>query len=103
MRDEGFAGEAIRIDRGLDMRYSTSRSYELNVPFAGDIVAAFLLIELAPAILDRTRSCEVVNIRARFTGRTPKPDLPRLRVRLVGKAAAIRSFKCSVIHLGRAD
>ena len=27
---------------------------------------------------DRSRSCEVVNVRARFTGRSPKPEIPRI-------------------------
>jgi N-methylhydantoinase A len=77
MRSEGFAGEAVRIERGLDMRYS-GQSYDLTVAFAGDIVAAFHPAhQRRYGYSDRTRSCEVVNIRARFTGRTPKPGLPK--------------------------
>jgi N-methylhydantoinase A len=78
MRAEGFLGNAVRIDRGLDMRYS-GQSYELTVPLVGDIIAAFHRAhEGRYGYSDRTRTCEVVNIRARFTGRTPKPRLPQV-------------------------
>ena len=78
MRDEGFPKTAVRIDRALDMRYS-GQSYELAVPFARDYVAAFHRAhEKRYGYADRSRTCEVVNVRARFTGRTPKPALPRL-------------------------
>jgi N-methylhydantoinase A len=76
MRSEGFAGEAIRIQRLLDIRY-VGQSYELTVPFGGNFIAAFHRAhEKRYGYFDRTRRCEVVNIRARFTGRTPKPRLP---------------------------
>jgi N-methylhydantoinase A len=79
MRAEGFPGpSAVRIHRSLDMRYA-GQSYELKVPFAGDIVAAFHRAhESRYGYFDRARTCEVVNVRARFTGRTPKPGLPKL-------------------------
>jgi N-methylhydantoinase A len=77
MRAEGFPGSNVRIDRGLDMRYS-GQSYDLSVPFAGDYVSKFHRAhEQRYGYCDRTRSCEVVSIRARFTGRTAKPGLPK--------------------------
>jgi N-methylhydantoinase A len=80
MRAEGFAPRSVRIDRTLDMRYA-GQSYELNVPMAGDYVAAFHRAhEQRYGYSDGNRSCEVVNIRARFEGSVPKPGLPRLRV-----------------------
>ena len=61
------------------MRYA-GQSYELNVPFAGDFISAFHRAhEKRYGYFDRARACEVVNIRARFTGRTPKPALPKLK------------------------
>ena len=49
------------------------------MPFAGDFVSAFHRAhEKRYGYFDRARACEVVNIRARFTGRTPKPTLPKL-------------------------
>lgn len=78
MRAEGFAGGAVQIHRSLDMRYA-GQSYELSVPFAGNFISAFHRAhERRYGYFDRTRACEVVNIRARFTGRTPKPTLPKL-------------------------
>ena len=81
MRAEGFARGSVRIDRTLDVRYA-GQSYELTVPFAGDYVAAFHRAhEQRYGYSDLNRSCEVVNVRARFTGKVPKPGLPRLRTR----------------------
>jgi N-methylhydantoinase A len=80
MRAEGFSDEAIRIDRALDMRYS-GQAYELTVPYAGNIVAAFHRAhEIRYGYFDRARATEIVTIRARFTGRTPKPGLPRWKM-----------------------
>jgi N-methylhydantoinase A len=100
MRAEGFAGDAVRISRGLDMRYS-GQSYDLTVPFAGDIVAAFHRAhEQRYSYSDRTRTCEVVNIRARFTGRTPKPKLPIIERGSAGTTAAIVT-RSNVLFAGR--
>jgi N-methylhydantoinase A len=78
MRAEGFPGSAIHIARTLDMRYA-GQSYHLTVPFAGDFVAAFHREhERRYGYSDHTRTCEVVNIRARFSGRTPKPAIPKI-------------------------
>jgi N-methylhydantoinase A len=80
MRAEGFAPGSVRIDRTLDVRYA-GQSYELTVPFAGDYVAAFHRAhEQRYGYSDRSRSCEVVNIRARFSASVPKPGLPNLRI-----------------------
>jgi len=80
MRGEGFSDEAIRIDRALDMRYS-GQSYDLTVPYAGDIIAAFHAShERRYGYSDRARTTEIVTIRARFTGRTPKPILPKWKM-----------------------
>jgi N-methylhydantoinase A len=82
------------------MRYS-GQSYDLTVPFAGDIVAAFHRAhEQRYGYSDRTRTCEVVNIRARFTGRTPKPRLPIIERGSAGTTAAIVT-RCNVLFAGR--
>ena len=78
MQREGFTGSAVRTFRSLDMRYA-GQSYELNVPFAGDFISAFHRAhEKRYGYFDHARWCEVVNIRARFSGRTAKPTLPKL-------------------------
>lgn len=100
MRAEGFSSTALQILRSLDMRYA-GQSYDLAVPFAGDFVAAFHRAhEIRYGYFDRTRACEVVNIRARFTGRTPKPTLPKLRP---GGPSAARALvaKSQVLFDGR--
>jgi N-methylhydantoinase A len=80
MHAEGFARGSVRIGRTLDVRYA-GQSYELTVPFAGDYVSAFHEAhEQRYGYSDRNRSCEVVNVRARFTGKVPKPGLPKLGV-----------------------
>ncbi len=79
MLEEGFAGNEIQIDRTLDMRYS-GQSYELSVPYSRNYVAAFHRAhEQRYGYADRARPCEVVNVRSRFTGRTPKPGLPKVK------------------------
>jgi N-methylhydantoinase A len=82
------------------MRYA-GQSYELTVPFAGDYVAAFHRAhEQRYGYSDRSRSCEVVNIRARFAGSVPKPGLPRWRV---GGSSPMGSVidKTNVLFSGR--
>jgi N-methylhydantoinase A len=100
MRAEGFSGGSTQIHRSLDMRY-VGQSYELNVPFAGDFLSAFHHAhEKRYGYFDRARACEVVNIRARFTGRTPKPALPKLRIAGPSAAPAIVS-QSQVLFRGR--
>jgi len=92
MRAEGFSSGVIQIQRSLDMRYA-GQSYELSVPFAGDFVSAFHAAhEKRYGYFDRSRGCEVVNIRARFTGRTPKPALPKLKTGGMSAAQALVSM-----------
>jgi N-methylhydantoinase A len=89
MRAEGFSSGGVKFSRSLDMRYA-GQSYELNVPFAGDFVAAFHRAhEKRFGYFDRSRPCEVVNVRARFAGETPKFKLPRLNAAGPRPAAAL--------------
>jgi N-methylhydantoinase A len=98
MRAEGFSGAAVQTHRSLDMRYA-GQSYELNVPFAGDFIAAFHRAhEKRYGYFDRARACEVVNIRARFTGRTPKPTLPKLRIGGPNAAPALVAKSQALFH-----
>ncbi len=98
MRAEGFSNRAVQINRSLDMRYS-GQSYELNVPFANDFISAFHRAhEKRYGYFDRDRACEVVNIRARFTGRTPKPALPKWRPGGPNPAEAIVSMAPVLFH-----
>src|SRR5262249_2078829 len=75
---EGFARRAnLRVERFLDCRYA-GQGYELTIPAAGDFVAAFHRAhQQRYGHSDRERMVEVVNVRARMAGLTPKPALPR--------------------------
>jgi N-methylhydantoinase A len=98
MRAEGFSSSAIQIKPTLDMRYA-GQSYELNVPFNGDFISAFHRAhEKRYGYFDRARACEVVNIRARFTGRTQKPALPKLKPGGPNAAAALVSRSQALFH-----
>jgi N-methylhydantoinase A len=100
MRAEGFSSNSVQIHRSLDMRYA-GQSYELNVPYAGDFISLFHRAHgKRYGYFDRDRACEVVNIRARFTGRTPKPTLPKLRPGGPSAAPAFVS-KSQVLFHGR--
>lgn len=75
---EGFAIAQIRIERFLDMRY-IGQAYELNVSAGGDFVAAFHgAHEKRYGYSDTKRSVEIVNLRIRAIGLTPKPALPKI-------------------------
>lgn len=79
MRREGFSSAAVKRDSSLDIRYS-GQSYELTVPYSGDFLRAFHRAhEKRYGYFDAARTCEIVTIRARFAGRTPKPALPKLK------------------------
>src|SRR5487761_285704 len=78
MRQEGFESRAMKIERILDMRY-VGQAYELSVPAAADFVRGFHRAhEKRYGYADAKRPVELVNVRARATGLTPKPALPRL-------------------------
>lgn len=101
MRAEGIheAG-LVRVHRSLDMRY-VGQSYELNVPFSGDFVRAFHRThEKRYGYFDRDRTCEVVTVRARLTGGTHKPDLPKWKSGSANPAKAFVST-APVLFRGR--
>jgi N-methylhydantoinase A len=80
---EGFSGRQVRIERFLDMRY-VGQAYELTVPAGGDFAGAFHREhEQRYGYSDPVRAVEVVNVRARVIGLTPRIDWPRQRL---GKA-----------------
>jgi N-methylhydantoinase A len=74
---EGFARSRVRIERWLDMRYA-GQAYELSVPADGGFVQAFHRAhERRYGYADPARHTEIVNVRIRAIGATPKPELPR--------------------------
>ncbi|MGH9710799.1 MAG: hydantoinase/oxoprolinase family protein, partial [Candidatus Acidiferrales bacterium] len=78
MRREGFAGKQMKIERILDMRY-IGQAYELSVPAEADFVRSFHRAhEKRYGYADTKRPVEIVNVRARAIGLTPKPALPKL-------------------------
>jgi N-methylhydantoinase A/oxoprolinase/acetone carboxylase beta subunit len=92
LRAEGFARSRAAIERTIDVRYA-GQSYELTVPFTPGYRAAFdRLHERTYGYADRARATEVVALRVRGIGRTPKPSLPyeRPRRRLRARPAATR-------------
>ncbi|MCL5286413.1 MAG: hydantoinase/oxoprolinase family protein [Acidobacteria bacterium] len=81
MRAEGFFAWQVRIERLLDMRY-VGQAYELTVSARGDFVASFHRAhEQRYGYADPGRTVEVVNVRARLRGATPKPELPKSEIR----------------------
>ena len=75
---EGFRGRGhIRVERFLDCRYA-GQGYELTIPAGGDFLGAFHRVhQQRYGHSDATRIVEVVNVRARMAGLTPKPGLER--------------------------
>ncbi|HEV2288437.1 MAG TPA: hydantoinase/oxoprolinase family protein [Candidatus Acidoferrales bacterium] len=78
MRGEGFPAQKIKIERLLDMRY-VGQAYELSVPADGDFIAAFHRAhDKRYGYADAARPVEIVNVRARAIGLTPKPSLEKI-------------------------
>jgi N-methylhydantoinase A/oxoprolinase/acetone carboxylase beta subunit len=77
---EGFAEDAIRLDRAADVRY-VGQSYEITVPFSPRFREEF---DRQHARLygyaNQRRVAEIVNIRVKATGVTRKPQLPRCAI-----------------------
>jgi N-methylhydantoinase A len=90
---EGFTPTRIRIERWLDMRY-TGQAYELGVRASGDFVAAFHRAhEQRFGYSDAGRQTEIVNVRIRAIGATPKPELSRERITGSSLASARLSYR----------
>jgi N-methylhydantoinase A len=80
MQREGFSRRAVTRARFLDCRY-VGQGFEVAVGAEGDYAASFHAAHhRLYGYADSTRPVEVVNVRERFTGMTPKVDLPRHRL-----------------------
>jgi N-methylhydantoinase A len=89
MRGEGFSATQVRIERFLDMRYA-GQAYELTVPATGDFVRAFHREhERRYGYADAARGVEIVNVRARLIGRTPRINWPRAHMGSSASRAAV--------------
>jgi N-methylhydantoinase A len=100
MRRERFERREIRIERLLDVRY-IGQAYELTVSARGDFLASFHRThERRYGYSDVKRTVEIVNIRARAVGSTPKPRLPKVAVG-GGNAAAAMTGTREVFFNGR--
>ena len=70
MRDEGFQERQVCTERFFDMRY-VGQAYELTIPAGGDFLRAFHQEhERRYGYADPARAVEIVNVRARFTGKS---------------------------------
>ena len=78
LTQEGYRSRGqIRVERFLDCRYA-GQGYELTIPAGGDFFAAFHRVhQQRYGHSDATRTVEIVNVRARMAGLTPKPGLER--------------------------
>jgi N-methylhydantoinase A/oxoprolinase/acetone carboxylase beta subunit len=75
LTSEGFRGTRAIVERSLDVRY-VGQSSELTVPLSLQYREAFHLVhERRFGYADRSRPTEVVAIRVRGIGVTPKPAL----------------------------
>jgi len=92
---EGFPKKQRRFEYRLDVRY-VGQAYDLSVPDNADFVAAFHRAhERAYGHSDPHRPVEIVNVRCRATGLSPRTELPRIsRVRSGSPARAERKVNC---------
>ena len=86
---EGFTARDRTIDSLVDVRYA-GQSYEITVPYSPGYRAVFdRRHQRLYGYSDRARATEVVTVRVRAIGRTPKPALPFTRVRRTSRARPV--------------
>ncbi|MBO0792957.1 MAG: hydantoinase/oxoprolinase family protein [Ktedonobacteraceae bacterium] len=80
LRREGIAASDIVIERYLDLRY-VGQSYELTIPFAGDVATAAHEFHAAHnqrfGYSDPNERVQVVNVRLKARGLASKPELEK--------------------------
>lgn len=100
LASEGFRPSQVKRARLLDLRYA-GQSFELMLSASGDFLAEFhRLHERRYGYCDRARQVEIVNVRVRLTGITPKPALPRKKLRGESASSAIVAQR-SAVFAGR--
>ncbi|MGH8248113.1 MAG: hydantoinase/oxoprolinase family protein, partial [Gammaproteobacteria bacterium] len=73
MKDEGFPGSRIRLERWIDLRYR-GQSFEISLPFTKDFIREFhRRHEQRYGYSDPTRESEIVTLRVRARGISEKP------------------------------
>ena len=78
LRGEGFLKNQRRFEYRFDLRY-IGQAYDLSVPASADFVTAFHQAhERAYGHADPRRAVEIVNVRCRATGLSPRIELPRV-------------------------
>jgi N-methylhydantoinase A len=98
MRGEGFAAGQVRSERFFDMRY-VGQAYELSVPATGDFVGAFHREHARRyGYSDAGRPVEIVNVRARFIGASPRVLWTRQRLGKGDCRAAIIGTRAVYFH-----
>jgi N-methylhydantoinase A len=89
LRTEGVAPERTVIERYLDLRYA-GQSYELVVPYAGDLPGAIVGFHGAHerrfGYSDPAERVQVVNVRLKARGLADRPTIARLPVEPDAKA-----------------
>ncbi len=88
---EGFSASQVRVESYLDLRY-VGQSYELTIPFEGDVAAAITLFHAAHkkrfGYNDPHERVQVVNVRLKARGMTTHPTLERQEEQRGAQAAA---------------
>ncbi len=101
LRGEGFSPRQVSIERLLDMRY-VGQAYELTVRAAGDFAETFHRAhEQRYGYADPGRAVEVVNVRARLSGATRKPALPKSRAASASARDAIVEYRAVQVSKGQ--
>jgi N-methylhydantoinase A len=95
LRVEGFASNQRRFEYRFDLRYA-GQAYDLSVPADDDFVGAFHRAhERTYGHADPLKPVEIVNVRCRATGLSPRIELPRIgRVAAGTQPPAERKIKC---------
>jgi N-methylhydantoinase A len=95
LEKEGFTRSRQRFEDRLDLRY-VGQAYHLSVPESADFVTAFHLAhERAYGHADPQRPIEIVNVRCRAKGLSPRFELPKApRSRAAQPAIPAQNVSC---------
>jgi N-methylhydantoinase A len=94
---EGFDDEQIQLNSLVDIRY-VGQSYELTVPYAGDLVAAFHQAHRRTyGHSEPSAPIEFVNVRLQAVGAVAPPPLPMANVGHPDPSAALLEHRPVVL------
>ncbi len=97
---EGIPADAARIEASADMRYR-GQSFELTIPLRETLLSDFHAAHQRIYGYQRPEAAvEIVNLRLRITGSTPKPQIQPLQARSKANSPALPDYRQVLLQSG---